>query len=121
MPCGFVRKLLKAGPMDEDIAALSARYRCTTCIRRLPKSECEVCSTPSVLAPSRRIQRNGGTHKTLQRLFVDLVALVKVDGTPRIAFQTGIEEACRILQRRPFRKCHLHRGLIGFAGADQSD
>jgi hypothetical protein len=41
-----------------------------------------------------------GTNESLQRLLVQLVAFVNVDGPPDVALQTGIEEPCRVLQRR---------------------
>ena len=40
-----------------------------------------------------RVQRHGGANKSLQRLLVNLLALVKVDGTPGVAIEAGVEEA----------------------------
>src|SRR5262249_22068679 len=41
----------------------------------------------------RNVQRHGGANERLQRLFVNLVALMKVDGAPHIAFEAGVEKA----------------------------
>ena len=45
------------------------------------------------LGSQRRIQCHGGANERLQRLFINLVALVKIDGTPGVAFEAGVEEA----------------------------
>src|SRR5215472_2248650 len=66
------------------------------------------------------VQGHGGANESLQRLVVNLLALVEVDGTPRVSLETGIEEPCRILQRRPSRERHLDDALVSLAGADQS-
>src|ERR1700690_1685456 len=41
----------------------------------------------------RNVQCCGGANERLQRLFIDLVALVEIDGTPGVAFEAGVEEA----------------------------
>ena len=41
----------------------------------------------------RRVQCHGGANERLQRLFINLVALMEIDGTPGVAFETGVEEA----------------------------
>ena len=41
----------------------------------------------------RRVQRHGGANERLQRLFIDLVALMEIDGAPGVAFEAGVEEA----------------------------
>src|SRR5215470_12029784 len=69
---------------------------------------------------SRLVQGHGGANERLQRLLVYLLALVEVDGTPRVSVKTGVEEARRILQSRAFGEGHLHDGLVGLACADQS-
>src|SRR5215813_6006110 len=66
------------------------------------------------------VQRHGGANESLQRLLVDLLALVEVDGTPCVPFEAGVEEARRILQSRPFGEGHLHDVLVSLARADQS-
>src|SRR5262249_19761844 len=40
----------------------------------------------------RHIQCHGGANERLQRLFINLVALMEIDGTPGVAFEAGIEE-----------------------------
>src|SRR4051794_34089746 len=67
----------------------------------------------------RRVQGDGGADQGLERLLVDLLALVEVDGAPRVALEAGIEEAGRILQRGPLEEGHLHHVLVGLTGADQ--
>ncbi len=64
------------------------------------------------------VQGHGGTNERLQRLLVDLLALVEVDGTPGVPLEAGVEEARRVLQRRPLGEGHLHDALVGLAGAD---
>src|SRR5437899_883732 len=41
----------------------------------------------------RDVQCHGGANERLQRLFIDLVALMEIDGTPGVAFEAGVEEA----------------------------
>src|SRR5579864_9360733 len=65
------------------------------------------------------VQGDGGAKESLQRLRVDLLALVEVDGAPRVPVKTGVEETRRIFERRAFGKGHLHDVLVGLAGADQ--
>src|SRR5207249_1940531 len=67
-----------------------------------------------------RVQRHGGANESLQRLLVYLLALVKVDGTPCVPVKTGVEEARRVLQSRPFGEGHLHDILVRLTRADQS-
>src|SRR5437660_5941433 len=50
--------------------------------------------------------------------FFDRVALVEVDGTNRLAVQTRVEEALRILQLGTLWKREPHRVLEGLADAD---
>src|SRR5262245_61372660 len=66
------------------------------------------------------VQGHGGANESFQRLLVDLLALVEVDGTSCVPLKTGVEEARRILQRRTFGESHLHDVLVGLACADQS-
>ena len=40
-----------------------------------------------------RVQRHGGADERLERLGIDLVALMEIDGAPRVAFEAGVEEA----------------------------
>src|SRR5215469_5697813 len=66
------------------------------------------------------VQGHRSANECLQRLLVDLLALVEVDGTPCVPVKTGVEEARRILQRRPFRKGHLDDVLVSLACANNS-
>src|SRR5262245_34734520 len=66
------------------------------------------------------VQGHGGANESLQRLLVDLLALVEVDGSPCVALETGVEEARRIVEGRAFGEGHLHHALVGLACADQS-
>src|SRR4051812_9870173 len=71
------------------------------------------------LKPSaRRVQRDGGANQRLQRLRVDLVALVDVDRAPRVALEARVEELRRIVQRRALREGELHDVLVRLTGAD---
>jgi hypothetical protein len=40
-----------------------------------------------------RVQGRGGANERLQRLLIDLVGPVDIDGAPGVAFEAGIEEA----------------------------
>src|SRR4051812_1710008 len=62
------------------------------------------------------VQGHGGADESLQRLIVDLLALVEVDGAPRVSLETGVEEARRVLERRPLGEGHLHDVLVRLAG-----
>src|ERR1700730_5267575 len=55
----------------------------------------------------RRVQCHGGANERLQRLFIDLVALMDIDGTSGVAFEAGVEEAGRVLQRGALGEGHL--------------
>src|ERR1043166_5217791 len=68
----------------------------------------------------RRVQCRRLAYERLQRLLIDLVALVKVDGAPGVAFEAGVEEVGRVVQRGAPGKGHLHDGLVGLAGADDA-
>ena len=41
----------------------------------------------------RGVQCHGGANERLQRLFINLVVLMEIDGTPGVAFEAGVEEA----------------------------
>ena len=68
----------------------------------------------------RCVQRHGGANERLQRLFIDLVALMEIDGAPGVAFEAGVEEARRVLQRGALGEGQLHDALVRLAGADDS-
>src|SRR6185437_9746032 len=66
----------------------------------------------SLLGAFGRVQRHCRANERLERLFIDLVALVDIDGAPRVAFKAGVEEAGRVLERGALRERHLHNGLV---------
>src|SRR5438105_12214159 len=68
----------------------------------------------------RNVQCHGGANERLQRLFINLVALMEIDGTPGVAFEAGVEEAGRVLQRGALGEGHLHDLLVRLTGADDS-
>ena len=41
----------------------------------------------------RNVHRHGGANERLQGPFIDLVALMEIDGTPGVAFEARVEEA----------------------------
>src|SRR5262249_37057525 len=51
-----------------------------------------------------RVQRHGGARERLPRLFVDLVAVMDIDGTPGVAFEAGVEEARGVSSEAPLAK-----------------
>src|SRR2546426_12164985 len=59
-------------------------------------------------------------NQCLQGGRVDGVTLVEIDGTNRLAVQTRVEEAFRILQLGPFWKRQPHRVLEGLPDADDA-
>ena len=77
-------------------------------------------SRPRPRAGLGRVQCHGGANERLQRLLVDRVALMEIDGAARVAFEAGVEEAGRILQRSTLGEGHLHGGPVRLAGADHS-
>src|SRR5438552_4027392 len=83
------------------------------------------CASPQLCfsaggSAHRRVQCHGGANERLQRLFINLVALMEIDGTPGVAFEAGVEEARRVLQRGALGEGHLHDILVRLTGADNS-
>src|ERR1700736_2829901 len=68
----------------------------------------------------RRVQCHGGANERLQRLFINFVALMEIDGTSGVAFEAGVEEARRVLQRGALGEGHLHDILVRLTSADYS-
>ena len=66
-------------------------------IRELRRSSSALWSLPRADGASgrshRRVQCHGGANERLQCLFLNLVALMEIDGTPGVAFEAGVEEA----------------------------
>src|SRR5437899_11337721 len=45
---------------------------------------------------------------------------MEIDGAPGVAFEAGVEEAGRVLQRGALREGHLYDILVSLTGADDS-
>jgi hypothetical protein len=64
--------------------------------RRSRRSACSPrrSSVPSPPAAGRLgcVQCHSGANERLQRLVINLLVLVEVDGTPGVAFEAGVEE-----------------------------
>src|SRR6266850_7885740 len=69
---------------------------------------------------SASIETGALNNECLQSGRVDGVTLVEIDGTNRLAVQTRVEEAFRILQLGPFWKRQPHRVFEGLAYADDT-
>src|SRR5438477_9003911 len=69
---------------------------------------------------SASVETGALDYQCLQGGRVDGVTLVEIDGTYRLAVQTRVEEALRILQLGPFWKRQPHRVLEGLADADDA-
>jgi hypothetical protein len=50
------------------------------------------------------MSRVTAANERLQRLFIDPVALMEIDGTPGVALEAGVEEARGVLQRGALAK-----------------
>src|SRR2546426_8501673 len=60
----------------------------------------------------RRVQCHGGANERLERLFINLVALMEIDGTPGVAFEAGVEEAGRVRKRSALGEGHFDDILV---------
>src|SRR5881296_1808282 len=69
---------------------------------------------------SASVETSALDNQCLQGGRVDGVTLVEIDGTYRLAVQTRVEEAFRILQLGPFWKRQPHRVLEDLAYADDA-
>jgi hypothetical protein len=61
-----------------------------------------------------------GAYERLEGFLVDLVALVQIDGAPGVAFEAGIEQPRRVLERSALGESQLHDALVCLAGADDA-
>ena len=63
----------------------------------MPRQSSALWSLPRTGGASRdslpHVQCHGGANERLQRLFVNFVALMKIDRAPHIAFEAGVEKA----------------------------
>src|SRR5207249_3014883 len=83
---------------DADDGTLHPRGSFAKVIRlsQPPRREPMLCAQlPSARSAvgAGRVQRHGRANKSLQCLLVNLLALMKVDGTPGVAIEAGVEEA----------------------------
>src|SRR5260370_4631023 len=69
---------------------------------------------------SASVETGALANQCLQSGRVDGVTIVEIDGTNRLAVQTRVEEAFRILQLGPFWKRQPHSILEGLAYADDA-
>src|SRR6202521_3621906 len=53
-------------------------------------------------------------------MLINLVALEKIDGSPRVASEARVEELVRIWEARPVGKGKLHLIFVGVADRDHS-
>src|SRR6516165_9453981 len=65
-----------------------------------------------------RVQLRRGANERRQRLLVDFVALVEVDGPSGVAVEARVEQARRILWRGALGEGHLDHALVRLTGAD---
>src|SRR5216683_3471185 len=63
---------------------------------------------------------NGGTDEIFQSTLINLIALEKIDRSPRIAFEARVEELVRIWEARPVGKGKLHLVFVGVGDRDYS-
>jgi len=61
----------------------------------------------------------GSPDERLERRRVDRVAFVEVNGAPNFSFETGVEEARRILEEGTLGERDFDRLLIGLSRTDQ--
>ena len=101
---------MSAHNADETIKTAVSWGRYASCCLTTSKQNCSASKTRSDRPSSsafwsllgadgaggsshRNVQCHGGANKRLQRLFINLVALMEIDGTPGVAFEAGVEEA----------------------------
>src|SRR6266481_2772172 len=63
---------------------------------------------------------NGGTDKIFQSTLINLIALEKIDRSPRVASEARVEEFVRIWEARPVGKGKLHLIFVRVADRDHS-
>ena len=80
----------------------------------------EMASATPETSDLRLVQHCGRADQRLEGGFIDVITLMDIDGAPDLAFQAGVEHACRVSQRSAFSKGQLHLALVGLAGADDA-
>ena len=75
--------------LARDQGSRVALGRCVTEQNGRPGARPDVSSSALLLpeSPRRTVQRRGLANERLQRLFIDLVALIEIDGAPCVAFK----------------------------------
>src|SRR6266404_4393825 len=63
---------------------------------------------------------NGGTDEIFQSTLINLIALEKIDRSPRVAFEARVEELVGIWQARSVGKGKLHLTFVGVCDRDYS-
>src|SRR4051794_38000580 len=66
------------------------------------------------------VQADGGSDEGHERLLIDLVVLVDVDGASGVALEARVEQSGGILQRGALEERELHGALVRLAGADST-
>jgi len=70
------------------------------------------------LISARNIESNGRADERLERIRVNLLTLVNVDGAPNVPVKTGVEELGRIFQGSALKEGQLHYRLVRLSCAD---
>src|SRR5712692_5237127 len=63
---------------------------------------------------------NGGTDEIFWSTLINLIALEKIDRSPRVALEARVEELVRICEARPVGKGKLHLIFVGVADRNYS-
>src|SRR5512135_442748 len=70
------------------------------------------------LLSARTVESDGRPDERLERIRVDLLTLVDVDGAPDIAVKAGVEELGRVFQGGALKERQLHDLLVRLPRAD---
>src|SRR6476660_5375713 len=66
------------------------------------------------------VQGDRGTDQRLEGALIEVIALMDIDRAPGVAFEAGIEQFCRVLERRALSEGQLDHALVRLAGADDA-
>src|ERR1700674_4488665 len=91
------------------------RPRCRTC-SGVGSLECSLAF--GGLLSARSIESDGRADERLERIRVNLLTLVNVDGAPYVPLKARVEELGRILQGSALKEGQLHDRLVRLSGAD---
>lgn len=64
------------------------------------------------------VQRYGGANESFESLLVNLVSLMDDYRAKGVAFEAGVEDAFRVLERSSLGEGQPHVVLVGLAGAN---